>query len=108
MSIEEAKAIPINHHVKKVLDILPRALHHDIVFTFATSPATSPITSAGGLKHSFQSACAKAGIPYGRGEQNGITLHDFRRTMKTNMVRAGVSIRYNVTPSSGMRSRAWI
>ena len=30
----KAKSIPINHHVDRVLTTLPRALHHDYVFTY--------------------------------------------------------------------------
>jgi integrase len=31
---KKPKNIPINHHVRKLLDGLPRALHHDYVFTY--------------------------------------------------------------------------
>jgi hypothetical protein len=44
----------------------------------------------GGLKNSLITPCGKAGIPYGRHEANGITFHDIRRTVKTNMLSAGV------------------
>lgn len=78
------KSIPINHHVKKVLDALPRALHHDFVFTYKGQPINK-------LRRSFESACDKAGIPYGRSAENGLTFHDIRATFDTNMDRAGVS-----------------
>jgi len=82
----KAKIIPINHHVKRVLADLPRAIHHDFVLTYRHEP----IVTAGGIKKSFISACGKAGIPYGQHEPNGITFHDIRRTVKTNMVNAGM------------------
>jgi len=49
-----------------------------------------PIVSPGGLKNSFITACGKAGIPYGQYETKGIIFHDLRRTVKTNMLNAGV------------------
>lgn len=89
----KAKVIPINHHVKKVLATLPRASHHDFVLTYKREP----IVTAGGIKKSFISACAKAGIPYGQDMQNGIIFHDIRRTVKTNMLSAGVDKVYRDT-----------
>ena len=82
----KAKIIPMNHHVKDVLAGLPRALHHDFVFTFRGEP----IRDRGGLKKSFKAACKDAKIPCGRKVPEGITFHDLRRTVKTNMVKAGV------------------
>ena len=35
--------------------------------------------------------CAKAGIPAGRKMEAGITFHDIRSTVKTNMLNAGVN-----------------
>ena len=32
----------------------------------------------------------RAGIPQGRDEPDGLTFHDIRRTVKTNMLNAGV------------------
>jgi integrase len=81
-----AKVIPINHHVKRVLDEQPRALHHDFVFAYLGKP----IQSEGGLKNSFRTACQKAGISCGRDLEGGLIFHDLRRTVKTNMVNAGV------------------
>ena len=81
------KVVPINHHVQKVLSEVPRALNHGYVITFKGRP----ITERGGLKRSFATACKNAKIPCGRNVQNGITFHDIRRTVKTNMARAGVS-----------------
>ncbi|MBM4276238.1 MAG: site-specific integrase [Deltaproteobacteria bacterium] len=82
----KAKVIPINYHVKKVLADLPQALHHDFVFTYKTNPIVTP----GGLKNSFMTACNKAGIAHGQDHPDGIIFHDIRRTVKTNMVNAGV------------------
>lgn len=82
----KAKAVPINHHVRAVLDSTPRAIHHDYVFTFRGRPIKVP----GGLRNSFRTACTKAKIIHGRDEQDGVTFHDLRRTVKTNMLTAGV------------------
>jgi integrase len=89
----KAKMIPMNHHVKGALAALPRAIHHDFVLTYQNEPIVTP----GGLKNSFITACGKAGIPYGRREANGITFHDLRRTVKTNMLNAGVDKVYRDT-----------
>ena len=89
----KAKVIPMNHHVKGALAALPRAIHHDFVLTYQNEPIVTP----GGLKNSFITACGKAGIPYGRREANGITFHDLRRTVKTNMLSAGVDKVYRDT-----------
>jgi integrase len=78
------KTIPINHHVKAALEGLPRSLHHDFVFTYKGKPI------AEGLRRSFLSACKQAGLVYGMNLPEGIRLHDFRTTFKTNMLRAGV------------------
>jgi integrase len=78
------KSIPINHHVKKVLDSLPRALHHDFVFTYQGKPIGSKIVNA------FKGACNRAGIAYGTKVEGGLRFHDIRITFKTNMLRAGV------------------
>ncbi|UCF86377.1 MAG: tyrosine-type recombinase/integrase [Desulfobacteraceae bacterium] len=65
---------------------LPRAIHHDFVLTYKSKP----ITQKNGYKHSFKTACKKAGIPCGRKIPNGITFYDIRRTVKTNMLNAGL------------------
>ncbi len=83
---ERDKAIPINHHVKDVFDNVPRALKHDFVFTYKGEP----IIEIGGYKKSFKTTCKKAGIPNGRKIKNGIIFHDIRRTVKTNMLNAGI------------------
>ena len=83
---KSAKDIPINHHVKTVLDSVPRAINHDFVFTLNGGPIRYSQTA---LKM-FRAACKRAGVPYGRKTQDGITFHDMRRTVKTNMLEAGV------------------
>ena len=50
-----------------------------------------------GLNRSFYTACKDANIPCGRKVENGITIHDFRRTFKTNMLKAGVDKVYRDT-----------
>jgi integrase len=80
------KNIPINHHVKRVIDALPRAINNNYVFT----NKGRPFTNKNGFVNYFKDACKKAGLPYGRNTQNGITMHDIRRTVKTNMLSAGI------------------
>ncbi len=82
----KAKVIPINHHVNAVLKGLIRTTHHDFVFTYRNEP----IGTLGGVKKSFITACERAGITQGRDEPEGIIFHDIRRTVKTNMLNAGV------------------
>jgi len=81
---KRAKRIPINRHVKTVLDELPRALHHEFVFTFKGAPIKR--TFRVGIKN----ACENAGILYGQKVKDGFRFHDIRTTFKTNMLRAGV------------------
>ena len=86
-----AKVIPINHHVRKVLADNPRrTVHHDHVFTYRLEP----IGSLGGIKKAFATACEKAGIVQGMSETDGLIFHDIRRTVKTNMLAAGVDKAY--------------
>lgn len=83
---EREKNIPINDNVKRVLDALPRHIDHNYVFTYNGKP----ITHKDSLKRSFETTCRRVGIPYGRKTPNGVTFHDTRRTVKTNMLAAGV------------------
>ncbi len=83
---KKAKVIPINHHVKNILASRPRAIHHDAVLTYQNEP----IGTLGGVKKSFITACEKAGILQGQDEPEGIIFHDIWRTVKTNMLNAGV------------------
>jgi len=80
------KNIPMNHHVKRELDSLPRAVLHDYVFTYRGRSIVSP----GGLRKSFKTSCKEAKIPHGSKTANGIIFHDICRTVKTNMINAGV------------------
>lgn len=64
---------------------MPRSIT-GFVFTYRGKP----IRTEGGLRKSFKTACDNAGVPFGRNVQNGITFHDIRRTIKTNMLNAGV------------------
>jgi integrase len=82
----KSKNIPINNHVKSVLGSVPRALNHPYVITYRGSP----IAHKNGLKGSFKTACKNAKIPHGRKTENGIIFHDIRRTVKTNMLSAGI------------------
>ncbi|MES0350717.1 MAG: tyrosine-type recombinase/integrase, partial [Desulfobacteria bacterium] len=77
---------PMNRHVKRVLATLPHALHHNYVFTYKGRP----IREKNSLTKPFKRAGEKAVIPYGRKVPEGITFHDIRRTVKTNMLNAGV------------------
>jgi len=83
---KKPKNIPINHYVKDVLDSVPRALKHDLVFTYRGMP----IRHNKGFRFIMKNTCAKATVPYGRKTLNGLTFHDIRRTVKTNMLNAGV------------------
>jgi integrase len=78
------EAIPLNRYVKAMLDSLPRALHHDFVFSYADRPMTAWFGS------SLPSACKAAGITYGMKKSGGFRFHDLRTTFKTNLLRAGV------------------
>ena len=72
--------------MKNILNGLPRALQHDYVITYKGKPIKEP----GGLKNSFKTACQKSEIPCGQKVKNGIIFHDIRRTVKTNMLSAGI------------------
>ena len=82
------KNIPINYHVKRVLErqrFITRNCDHDYVFTYQGKPIKMCITVA------FKSTCKKAGIHYGQKVENGVRFHDIRTTVKTNMLDAGLS-----------------
>ena len=80
------KKIPINEHVKKALKDIPRHLNHEFVFTFRGEP----YIARNGFKSAFAATCSRAGVIYGRYTKGGLIFHDIRRTVKTNMVGAGV------------------
>ena len=70
----------------RVLAEMIRTLRHDFVFSYLNKP----ITTAGGVHKSFEKACKRAGIPRGQNMPNEVIFHDIRRTVKTNMLNAGV------------------
>jgi integrase len=82
----KARVIPINSYVAEVLRGLPRTLRVESVFTYKGKP----YTSKSAFKRSFKTGCRKAGIIYGRDNPEGVIFHDLRRTVKTNMLAAGV------------------
>ena len=61
--------------------------HHDFVFTFSGIPFSESWRPNKSLKRT----CKDVKIPYGRKATDGIIMHDFRRTVKTNMTSAGVN-----------------
>jgi len=82
------KIIPLNHHVQKVISRIVPHLYRDedkdnYVFTCHNKPLKS-------VTRNFENACNYSGLPYGRKQENGITFHDIRRTVKTNMLKAGI------------------
>ena len=54
------------------------------------NPRGGNVLARRGYKRSFRTACKSAKIPCGRKTPNGILFHDIRRTVKTNMLSAGV------------------
>ncbi len=86
----KAKAIPINHHVRQALQGVNPAIHRGYVFTYGGEP----IRERGGLKGPFGTACKNSEIPYGRDTAGGLIFHDIRRSVKTNMLKAGLSKEY--------------
>ena len=86
---KEARSISINHHVKNALNTQQRTIH-PFVFTYNGRP----LTYKNGFVCQMTDACKKAGLPYGRTKEDGITMHDFRKTVKTNMLAAGILKEY--------------
>jgi len=91
------REIPINHHVREVLeDLQPQAPklvdenYHDFVFTYQGKP----ISHKDSLKKSFETACNKAEIQYGQKQTRGLIFRDIRRTVKTGMLEAGLDKAY--------------
>lgn len=83
----QARSIPISGALMGILRALPRNLRDDHVFLYEGR-------SVGRVERSSKAACKAAGIVYGRREPNGFVLHDIRRTVKTNMLEAGVDKSY--------------
>jgi integrase len=92
---KKPKNVPVNEDVRGLLEILRkhRTEEHDFVITYKGKP----ITQRNGVKKSLQTACQKAGVEYGTGVEGGFTLRDIRRTVKTNMVAAGIAKEYRDT-----------
>lgn len=55
------------------------------------------IPSPAGPPGAFRTTCKAAGIRYGRNKPNGLIMHDFRRTVKTNMVTVIIQKEYRDT-----------
>lgn len=81
------KVIPINHHVRAVLDSQLRWVQHDRVITYIGKPIKS---TAGAIVRGVRGAVKKAGVLYGRDTSGGFVFHDLRRTAKSLMLQAGV------------------
>lgn len=72
---DSGRNIPIHPEVKAMLESLPRGLHTDRVFLRNGRPFDW-------MKHSFKSACRRAGI-------NNFTFHDLRHCALNNLRKAG-------------------
>jgi hypothetical protein len=72
--------------IRSVLGIVFVTIHGYII-----THEGSPITHKSGLKKGFLDACKDGKMPYGRKIPDGITFHDFMRTVKTNMAKACVA-----------------
>jgi integrase len=83
---KKPRIIPINHHVKTVLDNLTRAITHDYVFTRKGKPFIHRL----GFVNQMRNTCRDAGVPYGQKVDNGVVMKDTRRTVKTHMLSAEV------------------
>ena len=79
----EPRTIPICDELHKMIKRIPRSIHTPYVFLYHGQRVRD-------IRTAFRNACAKAGIPYGRNSQGGITFHDLRHTFNTNMRRSGV------------------
>ena len=84
------KIIPISNNVRRILNeqreaMLKEGARSDIVF-----PLKSREIPKATLSREFMKDCQKAGIPAGRKTKDGITFHDIRTTVKTNMLNASV------------------
>jgi integrase len=84
------KVIPINRHVSKVLDDIIPILRSEYIFHRKGKRLYR-------LPPYFTTACKRAGLPYGRKQEGGYTFHDLRRSVKTNMLEAGVDKVYRDT-----------
>lgn len=82
------KEIPIlDDRLFEMLKVLPKGLHDNHVILYRGRPILKPAYILG----SIESACKKAGIPYGRNIPGGFVFHDLRHTFVTNARKAGIS-----------------
>ena len=84
---KEARDIPICPELHQILIELGGRLRvagdDSHVFTYKGKPIRD-------VRRAIRDACKEIGIPYGRNQENGFTLHDLRHTFNTNMRKAGV------------------
>jgi integrase len=85
------KIVPLNDTMMHLLKNVIRCTHHNFIFT---NSKQDPYIDKSTFRLPFQNACEKAEIPYGRNIDDGCTFHDIRRTVKTNMVEAGMRDKY--------------
>ncbi|ACL01988.1 integrase family protein [Desulfatibacillum aliphaticivorans] len=78
------KSIPLSEKAMEILEQKKRPKKEKHVFLYRGKPITTRVRTA------LWNACDKAGISYGRKQENGFVFHDLRSTVKTNMLRAGV------------------
>jgi len=76
-----ARNIPFNHHVRSVLDSLPRELPKAPVFLYRSKPIAK-------LTRALRTACGSAGILYSEQVEGGFRFRDIRTTVQTNMENA--------------------
>ena len=79
----EPRVIPICEELYPYLDKVPRGIGNKHVFLYKGYPFKA-------FRQSLKNACEKAGIIYGRFEENGFVFHDLRHTFNNNMRKAGV------------------
>ena len=77
------RKIPLNSELMEMFRGMPHGLPGVPVFTYCGKTIEY-------IRKSLQTACKRAGIPYGYHEPNGFTFHDLRHTFVTSMRRAGV------------------
>lgn len=83
---KRSKNVPINAQVRKVFQaqrFVARLSDHDYVFTHQGR-------SLRNFRRAMREGCKRAVIVYGREIEGGVIFHDFRRTVKTFMARAGI------------------
>jgi len=79
----EARQIPIGEKLYGILSNIPRAIHDNHVFLYKGKPIKD-------IRTALTRACRDAGIPYGRGTNDGFVFHDTRHCFNTNLRRSGV------------------